>query len=208
MMPQSLNAEIIITSKMVELLNAGELESVIAHEISHFYYQHSLYPPIEKARTRTEYLNFLNLSRAAEISADRAGLLGSGSIENSLRAMLKISTGLSDEHISFNFSSYLDQLRELKELHGNSNLLYATHPTFLNRMQALIWFSMSHEYNAFFKTDKKGIYDLKAVDKKINESIKKVTGNELDNSNKEIINKALLWGSLSIYLADKKFSKV
>ena len=46
------------------------------------------------------------------------------------------------------------------------------------------------------------------VDKKINESIKKVTGNELDNSNKEIINKALLWGSLSIYLSDKKFSKV
>ena len=45
------------------------------------------------------------------------------------------------------------------------------------------------------------------VDKKINESIKKVTGNELDNSNKEIINKALLWGSLSVYLADKKFSK-
>ena len=208
MMPQSLNAEIIITSKMVELLNPGELEGVIAHEISHFYYQHSLYPPIEKARTRTEYLNFLNLSRAAEISADRAGLLGSGSIENSLRAMLKISTGLSDEHISFNFSSYLDQLRELKELHGNSNLLYATHPTFLNRMQALIWFSMSHEYNEFFKTKKKGVYDLKAVDKKINESINKVTGNELDNSNKEIINKALLWGSLSIYLADKKFSKV
>ena len=207
MMPQSLNAEIIITSKMVELLNPGELESVIAHEISHFYYQHSLYPPIEKARTRTEYLNFLNLSRAAEISADRAGLLGSGSIENSLRAMLKISTGLSDEHISFNFSSYLDQLRELKELQGNKNLLYATHPTFLNRMQALIWFSMSHEYNEFFKTDKKGVYDLKVVDKKINESIKKVTGNELDNSNKEIINKALLWGSLSIYLADKKFSK-
>ena len=183
MMPQSLNAEIIITSKMVELLNPGELESVIAHEISHFYYQHSLYPPIEKARTRTEYLNFLNLSRAAEISADRAGLLGSGSIENSLRAMLKISTGLSDEHISFNFSSYLDQLRELKELQGNKNLLYATHPIFLNRMQALIWFSMSHEYNEFFKTDKKGIYDLKVVDRKINESIKKVTGNELDNSN-------------------------
>ena len=90
--------------------------------------------------------------------------------------MLKISTGLSDEHISFNFSSYLDQLRELKELQGNSNLLYATHPTFLNRMQALIWFSMSHEYNEFFKTEKKGVYDLKAVDKKINESIKKVTG--------------------------------
>ena len=59
-----------------------------------------------------------------------------------------------------------------------------------------------------FLKQKKGVYDLKAVDKKINESIKKVTGNELDNSNKEIINKALLWGSLSIYLADKNFLKM
>ena len=66
---------------------------------------------------------------------------------------------------------------------------------------------MSNEYNEYFKTNKKGIYDLKTIDDKINESIKKVTGNELDVSNKEIINKALLWGSLSIYLADKKFSK-
>ena len=207
MMPQSTNAEIIITSRMIELLNPSELQSVIAHEISHFYYQHSLYPPLDKARNRTEFLNFLHLSRAAEISADRAGLLGSGDIENSLRAMLKISTGLGENYIKFNFSSYLDQLRELKDLKGNQNLLYATHPTFLNRMQALIWFSMSNEYNEFFKTEKKGVYDLGQVDDKINESIKKVTGNELEISNKEIINKALLWGALRIYLADKKFSK-
>ncbi len=207
MMPQSSNAEIIITSKMIELLSSKELESVIAHEIGHFYYQHSLYPPLTKARNRTEYLNFLHLSRAAEISADRAGLLGCGDLENSLRAMLKISTGLSEKYIKFNFSSYLDQLRELKDLKGNKNLLYATHPIFLNRMQALIWFSMSNEYNEFFKTKKKGVYDLNKVDDKINESIKKVTGNELDVSNKEIINKALLWGALRIYLADKKFSK-
>lgn len=207
MMPQSTNAEIIITSKMIELLSSKELESVIAHEVGHFYYQHSLYPPLSKARNRTEFLNFLHLSRAAEISADRAGLLGCGDIENSLRAMLKISTGLSEKYIKFNFSSYLDQLRELKELKGNQNLLYATHPTFLNRMQALIWFSMSNEYNEFFKTEKKGVYDLNKVDDKINQSIKKVTGNELDISKKEIINKALLWGALRIYLADKKFSK-
>ena len=62
MMPQSSNAEIIITSKMVELLNAQELESVIAHEVSHFYYQHNLYPEVNKARNRTEFLNFLHLS--------------------------------------------------------------------------------------------------------------------------------------------------
>ena len=207
MMPQSSNAEIIITSKMIELLNQKELESVIGHEISHFYYQHSLYPNPDKARNRLEYLNFLHLSRAAEISADRAGFIGSGNIENSLRSMLKISSGLGDEHINFNFSSYLDQLRELKETKGDQSQLFSTHPTFLNRMQALIWFSMSHEYHEFFETDKKGIYDLKTVDNKIDESIKKVTGGEIAISNKEIVDKALLWGALWIYLADKKFSK-
>ena len=207
MMPQSSNAEIIITSKMIDLLNGEELQSVIGHEVSHFYYQHSLYPSPNQARTKTEFLNLLHLSRAAEISADRAGFLGSGSLEHSLRSMLKITSGLGDQHLQFNFSAYLNQLRELAEIKGDQTQLYSTHPTFLNRMQALIWFSMSHEYHQFFETNKKGVYDLKTVDQKINESIKKVTGNELDVSNKEIIEKALLWGALWIYLGDKKFSK-
>ena len=207
MMPQSSNAEIIITSKMIDLLNGEELQNVIGHEVSHFYYQHSLYPSPQQARTKTEFLNLLHLSRAAEISADRAGFLGSGSLEYSLRSMLKITSGLGDQHLQFNFSSYLNQLRELTEIKGDQTQLYSTHPTFLNRMQALIWFSMSHEYHQFFETNKKGVYDLKTVDQKINESIKKVTGNELDVSNKEIIEQALLWGALWIYLGDKKFSK-
>ena len=207
MMPQSSNAEIIITSKMIDLLNGEELQSVIGHEVSHFYYQHSLYPSPNQARTKTEFLNLLHLSRAAEISADRAGFLGSGSLEYSLRSMLKITSGLGDQHLQFNFSAYLNQLRELTEIKGDQTQLYSTHPTFLNRMQALIWFSMSHEYHQFFETNKKGVYDLKTVDQKINESIEKVTGNELDVSNKEIIEKALLWGALWIYLGDKKFSK-
>ena len=207
MMPQSANAEIIITSKMIDLLNSKELQSVIGHEVSHFYYQHSLYPSPNQARTKTEFLNLLHLSRAAEISADRAGFLGSGSLEYSLRSMLKITSGLGDQHLQFNFGAYLNQLRELTEIKGDQTQLYSTHPTFLNRMQALIWFSMSREYHQFFETNKKGVYDLKTVDQKINESIKKVTGNELDVSNKEIIEKALLWGALWIYLGDKKFSK-
>ena len=207
MMPQSSNAEIIITSKMIDLLNGEELQSVIGHEVSHFYYQHSLYPSPNQARTKTEFLNLLHLSRAAEISADRAGFLGSGSLEYSLRSMLKITSGLGDQHLQFNFSAYLNQLRELTEIKGDQTQLYSTHPTFLNRMQALIWFSMSREYHQFFETNKKGVYDLKTVDQKINGSIKKVTGNELDVSNKEIIEKALLWGALWIYLGDKKFSK-
>ena len=101
--------------------------------------------------------------------------------------MLKITSGLSDKYLKFNFSSYLDQLRELKEVKGSKDLMYSTHPNFLNRMQALIWFSMSKEYNDQYNTGKKGVYDLKTVDQKIDESIKNVIGDEVDYSNKEIV---------------------
>ena len=206
-MPLSDTAEIILTSKLVELLDDKELESIIAHEVAHFYYQHALYPEASKSKNRIEFLNLLNFSRAAEISADRVGFLGCGSLEHSLRAMLKLTSGLSDKHLKFNFSIYLDQLRELKEAKGDKNQLYSTHPNFLNRMQALIWFSMSNEYNEEFKTGKKGVYDLEKIDKKIDESIKRVTGNEVTISNKEVFSRSLMWGTLSIFIADKKFTK-
>ena len=207
MMPESDSAEIIITSKMIELLNEKELQYVLGHEISHHYYQHNIYPSPNQAKSKIELLKLLHLSRASEISADRAGFLGSGGIENSLKAMLKITSGLGEEHLTFNFSSYLDQLRELKQIKGDQNQMYSTHPSFLNRMQALVWFSMSHEYHEYFETNKKGIYDLKTVDKKINESIKSVTGRELDISTKEIFSNALMWCSLKIFIADSKFTK-
>ena len=206
-MPLGDSAEIILTSKLIELLNNEELQSIIAHEVAHFYYQHALYPQANSSKNRTENLNLINFSRAAEISADRIGFIGCGSLEGSLRAMLKITSGLDEKHLKFNFSSYLNQLRELKEIKGDKNLMYSTHPNFLNRMQALIWFSMSNEYNEHFNTGKKGTFDLKTVDNKIYESIKKVIGDEVDYSNKEVISKALMWGSIDVFLSDKKFSK-
>jgi len=206
-MPLGDSAEIILTSKLIELLNGEELESVIAHEVAHFYYQHALYPQPNSTMNRVETLNLLNFSRAAEISADRIGFIGCGSLESSLRAMLKITSGLSDKHLKFNFSNYLDQLRELKEIKGDKNLMYSTHPNFLNRMQALIWFSMSNEYNQDLNSNKKGSFDLKTVDQKIDESIKKVIGDEVDYFNKDVVSRALMWGSIEIFLSDKKFSK-
>ena len=54
---------------------------------------------------------------------------------------------------------------------------------------------------------KKGVYDLKTIDSKIEKTIKKVVGDELENSNKAIYDRARLWGSLKLFLIDNKFSK-
>ena len=77
MMPQSSNAEIIITSKMIDLLNNEELQNVIAHEVSHFYYQHSLYPRPDQAKTKTEFWNDKfksNIERDAVVNSEYESL--------------------------------------------------------------------------------------------------------------------------------------
>ncbi len=207
LMSISSKPDIILTSKLIDLLNEKELEFVVGHEVAHYIYQHALYPNHQNEENRNLKLNILNLSRAAEISADRIGFLACGSLESSLRANLKLASGLSDKHLNFKFTAYLDQLRELEILGKSESQLWSTHPSFLIRMQALIWFSMTKEYHEFFETKKKGSYKISEIDKKIENSLKKIIGNEIDISNKEIFDRALLWGSLNLYLSDKKFSK-
>ena len=157
LMSVSSKPEIILTSKLIDLLEDKELEFVIGHEVAHYIYQHALYPNHQNEENRNLKLNILNLSRAAEISADRIGFLACGSLEASLRANLKLASGLGNKHLNFKFSAYLDQLRELETLGKSESQLWSTHPSFLIRMQALIWFSMTKEYHEFFETKKRGL---------------------------------------------------
>ena len=207
LMPSASKPDIIITSKLIELLSEEELQFIIGHEVAHYFYQHSLYPNLETASETNLKLNILNLNRSAEISADRVGFIASGSLEKSLRASLKLASGLSEKHLKFSFSTYLDQLREIESIGRSQSELWSTHPSFLIRIQALIWFSMSKEYHEYFDTKKKGVYDLKTIDSKIEKTIKKVIGDELENSNKAIYDRARLFGSLKLFLVDNKFSK-
>ena len=207
LMSSASRPDIILTSRLIELLSLEELQFVIGHEVAHYVYQHALYPNYNNVDDRNLKLNLLNLSRAAEISADRIGFLACNSLEDSLRANFKLASGLSDKHFNFKPSTYLDQLRDLEDLGKSSTELWSTHPSFLIRMQSLIWFSITKEYHEFFDIKKKGTYSLSEIDEKLDKKIKKVTGNELEISNKNIYESALIWGSLDIYLSDKKFSK-
>ena len=207
LMSSASRPDIVLTSRLIELLSLEELQFVIGHEVAHYVYQHALYPNHNNVEDRNLKLNILNLSRAAEISADRIGFLACANLDASLKANFKLASGLSDKHFNFKPSTYLDQLRDLEDLGKSSSELWSTHPSFLIRMQSLIWFSMSKEYHELFDQKKKGSYSLSEIDEKLDSKIKKITGDELENSNKRIYESALIWGSLDIYLSDKKFSK-
>ena len=143
--------DIFLTSRLIELLSLEELQFVIGHEIAHYVYQHALYPNYNRVEERNLKLNILTLSRAAEISADRIGFLSCSGLEHSLKALLKLASGLDEKHLKFKFSVYLDQLRDLEDLGKSSSELWSTHPSFLIRMQSLIWFEMTKEYHHLFR---------------------------------------------------------
>jgi len=67
---------------------------------------------------------------------------------------------------------------------------------------------MTKEYHEFFDRKKRGTYSLEEIDKKLDIKMRKITGDELNKTNQETYDKALIWGSLDIYLSDKKFTKV
>lgn len=206
--PSTNNVDIAINSRLVELLNIEELSSVIGHEIAHYLYKHYLYPDPAKSLNETGYINKLYLSKAAEISADRVGLLACGNLKFSLQSLFKNITGLSDQFINFDYDFFLNQLDDLKDFKNNFSSLYSTHPSILNRVQALIWFADSYEYQKQIKNNNDNKkFKLKEVDLKIDKSLKDVLGNEFNVQNKEIFDSLKLWVTISFFLMDKNFSK-
>ena len=205
--PFSVYVDIIIASRLIELLDKDELSFVIGHELAHYLYKHYLYPHPNLAFSELDNINLLHLSKSAEISADRLGLISCGNVKFALKAMLKTASGLPSNYINFNFGVYLKQLTDLKEIKNNISQLYSTHPSFLNRIQSLIWFSKTDLYTSNFTSNENGVYKKYEIDEKINQSIIEVIGKEGHRKNTEVYQNLKLWSSLDLFLSDDTFSK-
>ena len=114
----------------INLLELKEVEFVIAHEIGHFLLKHA---PLGTSNKTAEYFVF---QRAKEISADRIGLVGCGSIEAAGSAMMKTASGLKHNYLNLNLDNYLLQLNQISDNNSGENP-FGTHPSMLLRANAL-----------------------------------------------------------------------
>ena len=109
--PSTSHVDIVINSRLIELMSSEELSSVIGHELAHFLYKHYLYPDPGKSINETGYINKLSLSKAAEISADRVGLIACGNLKFSLQSLFKSITGLPDKYIQFDYDFFFKTIK-------------------------------------------------------------------------------------------------
>lgn len=207
---------VVITSELLELLSPSELSFIVGHEIGHYALQHYKYPRPLPNESPLESFNKLQLSRCAEISADRVGLIATipeqekSKIETAVSAMIKTVAGISDRYFKLNISSYLSQGRDLIQLSGNAESIHSTHPVFPDRVPALMQFEISQPYYDFMQSDKIGSMDREKLDASIEKKMQSHQGNALEDQKKELASGFTIWSTMMIVhidgvLTDKEF---
>ncbi|GAB2456258.1 M48 family metallopeptidase [Streptosporangium sandarakinum] len=182
---------IVVTTGLLDLMDAEEMRFVIGHETAHILSGHAVYRTMLDIMTRLASrvawipLGYIGLraivagleewQRKSELSADRGGLLCGQDPEAALRALMKLAGG-SRLH-EMNIEAFLDQAREydtagdvrdglLKVL----NLLGTTHPFAVSRVAELDRWRRSGDYERMLGGD----YPRRAddADARITEEIK------------------------------------
>jgi hypothetical protein len=155
---------IILSSRLVEVFSPDELWFVIGHELGHVGWDHFGIPmPLaatveDRAGRIVERATALKLylwCRAAEISADRAGLVCAGSPEAAARGFFKLASGLSAAHVHADLDVYAAQIESLastpaarvKPRDDDATLdCFSTHPYSPLRVRAVVAFARSKSY--------------------------------------------------------------
>ncbi len=180
-----------ISSRLIELLDESELMFVVGHEVGHFLLGHGV------VHTSENKVNMYT-SRFQELSADRIGVLATNDEKASYRAIIKIASGLSSEHLRFDLNKFLKQINNVSLEIGEN--LKNTHPSLLIRSRAILWFNifLKQEYSSDSK---------KELDKNIDLEIEKYLDGPLNLRIKELKKDLKFWSTMLQVLKDKKFDK-
>lgn len=148
---------ILVHSALVDHYSDEELRTVLGHECGHIHNAHVVY------LTTLHYLKMIaaaflpwivypatiplnELSRRAEITCDRAGMLCAKNEQVAARALTKLVLGSRKLYDEFNLDAFLEQYEEGKDSIGRYMEALATHPYLPKRVLAMRVFAQSQLY--------------------------------------------------------------
>jgi Zn-dependent protease with chaperone function len=164
-----------LSSRLVEDFTTDELRFVIGHECGHAVYDHFGIPmPITATIediggtlvSRAVQLRMFVWCRAAEVSADRAGLLCAGNPEVAAVAFFKLASGLKSAKIKDDLEAFASQVESMAsapsaavEVRDDDDTLdcFSTHPYTPVRVRALLAFGKSAAFRQLAKRGDDGI---------------------------------------------------
>jgi len=157
-------AIIVLSSRLLEVFSPAELKFVIGHELGHIVFDHFAIPmpltaTIEDVAgtlvARAKVLKLYMWCRAAEISADRAGLVCAGDSEAAASGFFKLASGLASPRVKSDLEAYAKQVDALVAAPSARSVprddddtldAFSTHPYSPLRVRAVVAFSKSKTY--------------------------------------------------------------
>lgn len=148
---------ILVHSALVDHYSDEELRTVLGHECGHIHNAHVVYlTTLHYLKTiASSFLPWIvypamiplnELSRRAEITCDRAGMLCARNEQVAARALTKLVLGSKKLYEEFNLDAFLEQYEEGKESLGRYMEALATHPYLPKRVLAMRVFAESALY--------------------------------------------------------------
>ncbi len=170
-----------LRSSMIDTMTDEELYFIMGHELGHIKSNHVLYrsvgyllfPLLELLGRRSMgfsdiatyalYLAFFEWSRQSEFSCDRAGMLVSQDMSDSIQSLIKLAAGPSRLSHELNQDAFMDQARAYQDADSLDKLgkvvLFATlgktltHPMPVHRTQELERWVQSGAYERIINGD-------------------------------------------------------
>ena len=155
----------------------------------------------------TNSLEHFILHRAKEITADRVGLLCCQSLDSAMQAIIKMLSGLDDNHLVFNINSILTEYKDVDILNIPLEEIYATHPPLPIRARALLWFSMGEIYLNLTGQDATKCLSKASIDNKVKSDLEKYLDSKCLNQIEKNKEDFIFWTVSLIFLKDYQFNK-
>ena len=152
------------SSRLLECFSAGELRFVLGHELGHALFDHYGIPmPITATIediggtlvSRAVQLKLFVWCRAAEVSADRAGLVCAGDAEVAATAFFKMACGMTGDSVRADLDAFASQVMSMAsapsatdDRRDDDDTLdcFSTHPYTPVRVRALLAFARSRGF--------------------------------------------------------------
>jgi hypothetical protein len=142
--------------------------------------------------------------RAQEISVDRIGLLAACDLNASIRALMKISTGLDARYLKFDTSQFISQIKKVSTLEL-SRSLNSSHPSMMIRCKALLWFSLGIGKIRFpFEVSE---HDIESIDERVQNDLIKFVDAPAKEQIKILAKEVKMWSAALLIMEDHKFDK-
>lgn len=168
---------LILSSRMLEVFSPEELRFVIGHELGHALFDHFGIPmPVVATMSemgvpfvpRHVSLQLYAWCRAAELTADRVGLVCAQDPDAAASGFFKLASGLSSPRVKPDLATYARQVESLasaplarEEIRDDDDSLdcFSTHPYSPVRVRAVYAFSRSQAYQKALGRPATGLTD-------------------------------------------------